>query len=179
MRKRAARVAHGHTPNSPDTLPDMGTQLASTAHRAGGAARFAAVAVRFAAVAVPKTLAVDLALLTSYEDLRPARALSRLKTAPQHDAHPLSFCHTRPGMGTRRSLVLLEAIHDIRRLPRVQDGASSARFVTGSKASAGKRWAPRANTSGTRISRGPVPQHFPCSDASPRPDAAEACGENT
>jgi transposase len=50
-------------------------------------------------------------------------------------------------MGQILSLVLLYAIHDLRRLPRVQDCASYARFVTCRKASAGTR----VGTSGQQI----------------------------
>ena len=45
------------------------------------------------------------------------------------------------------SVVLLYAIHDIARFPRVQDVLSSCRLVTCTKASAGKRY----GTSGTQI----------------------------
>jgi transposase len=52
-----------------------------------------------------------------------------------------------PGLGKILSLVLLYAIHQSDRFPRVQDFASSCRLVKCAKASAGKR----AGTSGTKI----------------------------
>jgi hypothetical protein len=39
LRHRAARMSPVHHPHAPDTLPDIGTNSASHAHRAGGAAR--------------------------------------------------------------------------------------------------------------------------------------------
>jgi transposase len=62
-----------------------------------------------------------------------------VKTATQHDAHTLYWLQTVPGIGTILSLVLLDEIHDIGRLPSVQDFASYARLVKCSKESAGKR----------------------------------------
>ena len=54
---------------------------------------------------------------------------------------------TVPGIGKSLSLVLLYAMHDIARFPRVQDCVSSCRLVTCAKESAGKR----SGTSGTKI----------------------------
>ena len=83
-----------------------------------------------------------MALLTSDDELLRALALSLLTTAQQHDAHTLSRLHTVPGMGKIRSLVLLYAIHDMDRCPRVQDVASSCRLGKCAKASAGTRVGP-------------------------------------
>ena len=52
-----------------------------------------------------------------------------------------------PGIGKILSLVLLYAIHDIARFPRVQDVVSYCRLVKCAKESAGKRY----GTSGTKI----------------------------
>ena len=54
-------------------------------------------------------------------------------------------------MGTILRLVLLDAIHDIARFPRVQDCASSCRLVKCAKASAGTR----VGTSGKQIGHAP------------------------
>jgi len=126
-------------PTASPTCPPWGQQRASQATRDGGAERLAAVAV-------PKTSAVALALLTDAEALRQARACSILKTATQHDAHPLSVFPPRPGLGTIRSRVLRDALQAIRRLPRVQAVASEARFGTCRQDSAGTR----GSTSGTK-----------------------------
>ena len=60
MRTRAELLAQVQNTNSQYTLPEIGTNIAYTANRAG-------VAERFEAPAVHKTLEVDLALLPSYD----------------------------------------------------------------------------------------------------------------
>ena len=62
-RTRGALLAHVHHTNSQDKLPAIGKKIASTANRDG-------VAERCADPAVQKSLAGDLALITSYDALR-------------------------------------------------------------------------------------------------------------
>jgi transposase len=138
--KRAELLAHVHNTNSPYTLPAIGTKIASTAHRDG-------VAERRAEPAVPKSMEVDLALLTSYDERRRDVELPIVKTARHHDAHTLYLRHTVPGIGQMLSRVLLDEIPQITRFPRVQDVGSSCRLVTGAKSSAGKR----LGTAGAKI----------------------------
>ena len=114
--------------------------IASKANRDG-------VAARCADPAVHKSLEVDLALITSDDELLGNVELSILKTARHHDVHTLSLWHTVPGIGTMLSLVLLYAIHDIHRFPRGQDFLASCRLVKWSKESAGTR----LGTSGATI----------------------------
>jgi len=140
MRKRAELLAHVQNTNSQYNLPEIGKKIAYKANRAG-------VAERFEDVAVQKTIEVDLALITYYDDLLKDLELYIRKTAKQHDANTLYLLQTIPGIGKILSLVLLYEIHDIRRFPRVQDFASYARLVTCSKESAGKR----LGTSGKKI----------------------------
>jgi hypothetical protein len=134
-RHRADLLAHGQQTNRPSTLPESGKTIAYQANRAGGAERFADAAV-------PKPSAVALALRTSDAALRTDLALSSRTTAKHHDAPTLSLVPTVPGIGKSLSLGRLDAIHDLRRCPRVQACASSARLVQGSQASAGKRSGP-------------------------------------
>jgi transposase len=54
--------------------------------------------------------------------------------------------HSVPGIGTLLRVGLLDELHDLTRFPRVQDGGSYCRLVTGAQASAGKR----SGTSGTK-----------------------------
>lgn len=77
----------------------MGTPIAYNAHRDG-------VAERFPAPAVPQSLAVDRARMGHDDARRRARALSRLTTAQQDDAHPRSRRRTVPGLGEILSLGL-------------------------------------------------------------------------
>jgi transposase len=88
---------------------------------------------------VPKSIAVDLALMGHDDQLRRDVELSSLTTAKQHNAQTLYLLRTVPGIGEILSLVLLYAIHDITRFPRVQDVLSYCRLVKCTKESAGKR----------------------------------------
>ena len=139
-RKRGALLAHVHNTNSQDNLPAIGKKIASKAHRDG-------VAERFADPAVHKSIAVDLALITSYDELRRDGERTIVKTAKHHDAQTLSLLQTVPGIGKMLRLVLRYAIQQIDRFPRVQDCASSGRLVTCARESAGKR----SGTSGATI----------------------------
>jgi transposase len=140
VRKRAELLSHVQNTNSQYNLPDIGKKIAYKSNRAG-------VAERFNDPAVQKTIEVDLALITYYDELLRDLELSILKTAKQHDAHTLYLLQTVPGIGKILSLVLLYEIHDIDRFPSVQDFASYARLVKCSKESAGKR----VGTSGKKI----------------------------
>ena len=145
MRKRAALLAHIHNTNRQYNLPEMGKKIASKAHRAG-------VAERFPAPAVPPRIAVDLALLGHADPRLRDVALSLLPTAKQQNAQTLSLRRTVPGIGEILSVVLLYEIHDSARFPRVQDGLSSCRLVTCTKAAAGKRY----GTAGTQLGHAPL-----------------------
>jgi transposase len=140
MRKRAELLAHVQNTNSQYNLPEIGKKIAYKANREG-------VAERFADAAVQKTIEVDLALLTYYDELLRDLELSILTTAKQHDANTLYLLQTVPGIGKILSLVLLYEIHDIDRFPRVQDFASYCRLVKCAKESAGKH----LGTSGKKI----------------------------
>jgi transposase len=140
MRKRAELLTHVQQTHCQDNWPEMGKKLASKATRAG-------VAERCPAPAVPKSIEVDLALIDSEDQLLQDLELAMVTTATQHDANTLSLLQTVPGIGTILSLVLLYAMHDMARFPRVQAFVSSGRLVKGAKESAGKRY----GTSGATI----------------------------
>ena len=140
MRQRSELLAHVQNTNSQYNLPEIGKKIAYKANREG-------VAERFDDAAVQKTIEVDLALITYYDELLRDLELSILTTAKQHDANTLYLLQTVPGIGKILSLVLLYEIHDIDRFPRVQDFASYCRLVKCAKESAGKR----LGTSGKKI----------------------------
>jgi transposase len=140
MRKRAELLAQGQNTNSPYHLPEIGKKIASKANREG-------VANRCTDLAVQKNIEVDLALITYDDALLRDLELYILKTAKPHDANPLDLWHTVPGIGNILSLVRLYAIHDIARVPRVQDCVSYGRLGKCAKESAGKR----LGTSGKNI----------------------------
>ena len=139
-RKRAALLAHVQNTNSQYNLPAIGKKIAYKTNRDG-------VAERFADPAVQQSIAVDLALITSYDELLRDVALTIVKTAKPHDAHTLSLLPTVPGIGKSLSLVLRYEIHQIDRFPRGQEFASYCRLVKCAKESAGKRF----GTAGTTI----------------------------
>src|SRR2546426_3966754 len=130
--KRAELLAHVQNTNSQYNLPAIGKKIAYKANRDG-------VAERFADPAVQKSIEVDLALITYYDELLGNVELSILKTARHHDAHTLYLLQTVPGIGKILSLVLLYEIHDIERFPRVQDFVSYCRLVKCARESAGQR----------------------------------------
>ena len=138
--KRAELLAHVQNTNSQYNLPAIGKKIAYKANRDG-------VAERFADPAVQKSIEVDLALITYYDELLRDVERTILNTAKHHDANTLYLLQTVPGIGKILSLVLLYEIHDINRFPRVQDFVSYCRLVTCAKESAGKR----LGTSGTKI----------------------------
>ena len=139
-RKRGELLAHVQHTNSQYNLPAIGKKIAYKANRAG-------VAERFADPAVQKSIEVDLALITYYDELLRDVELSIVKTAKHHDANTLYLLQTVPGIGKILSLVLLYEIHDIARFPRVQDFASYCRLIKCARESAGKR----SGTSGAKI----------------------------
>jgi transposase len=96
---------------------------------------------------VSQTLAVDLALIPSYDQMRSDLELFILKTAKPHDAQTLYLLQTVPGIGKILSLVLLYEMHQIDRFPRGQDFASYCRRIQCAKESGGKR----LGTSGHKI----------------------------
>jgi transposase len=142
MRKRAALLAHVHNTNSQYNLPEIGKQIAYKANRDG-------VADRFADPAVQKTIEVDLALITYYDELLKDLELSILKAAKQHEAQTLYLVQTVPGVGKILSRVLLYEIPDIDRFASGQDFVSYCRLVKWAKEAAGKR----LGTSGKKIGK--------------------------
>jgi transposase len=139
-RKRGELLAHVQNTNSQYNLPAIGKKIAYKTNRDGGAERFADPVVQ-------KSIEVDLALITYYDELLRDVELTIVKTAKHHDAHTLYLLQTVPGIGKILSLVLLYEIHQIDRFPRVQDFASYCRLVKCAKESAGKRF----GTAGTKI----------------------------
>ena len=98
---------------------------------------------------MPQSLAVDLALITYDDELLRDVERTIVNPAKHHDANTLYLRQTVPGIGKIRSLVLLYAIHDVQRFPRVQDFVSYCRLVKCARESAGKRY----GTSGAKIGK--------------------------
>jgi transposase len=105
------------------------------------------VAERCPEPAVQKSIAVDLALLGTSDELLRQLELPLVTPAKQGGANARYLLRTAPGIEKILSLVLLYESHDIRRFPRVQEFVSYYRVVKCAKASAGTR----DGTSGTKI----------------------------
>jgi transposase len=138
--KRAALLAHVQNTKSQYHLPASGKKMADKANREG-------VAERFADPAVHKSIEVDLALITYYDERLRDVELTILNTARPHDAHTRSLLHTVPGIGTMLRLVRRYDIHRLERFPRGQDCVAHCRLVKCAKESNGKR----LGTSGAKI----------------------------
>jgi transposase len=140
MRKRAELLAHIQNTNRQYNLPEISKKLAYKANRDG-------VAERFPEPAVQKGIEVDLALIDSYDRLLTDVELSLVNTAKAHDAQTFYRLRSSPGVGKILSLVILYEIHDIHRVPRVQEFVSDCRLVKCANESAGKRY----GTSGKKM----------------------------
>jgi len=152
MRQRAELLAHVQQTHCQYNLPDIGKKIAYQTNRAG-------VAERFTAPAVPKSIEVDLALIDYDDQLLRDLELAMGTMAKPQDANTLPLLQTAPGIGKILSLVLLHAMHDIARFPRVQDCVSYCRVVKCGKESTGKLY----GTSGTKI--GNAYLQWACSEA--------------
>jgi hypothetical protein len=139
-------------PHSQYHLPAMGNKSASKANREG-------VAERWADAAVHKSIAVDLARITSYDARLRDVARTIVNAAQHHDAHTLSLRQTVPGSGKILCLVLLYDIHAVTRFPRGQDCVSSGRLGQCARAAAGTRY----GTAGATIGKAHL--QWACSDA--------------
>jgi transposase len=133
MRQRAELLAHVQNTNRQYHLPAIRKNIADKANRDG-------LAERFAAPALQKNIEIDLALIGPYAQRLNDVEVCIVPTAKQHDPQTVSRRQSVPGLGKRLSLVLLYAIHDLQRFPRVQDFVSSCRLGKCTKASAGKRY---------------------------------------
>jgi hypothetical protein len=87
MRKRSELLSHVQNTNSQYNLPEIGKKIAYKANREG-------VAERLNDAAVQKTIEVDLALITYYDELLKDLELTILKTAKRHDANTLYLLQT-------------------------------------------------------------------------------------
>lgn len=132
MRRRAALLTHVQPPKSHSNVPALGKNIAAQANREG-------VAARCPDPVAPNSRAVDLALLAYADRLLTALALTLVHTAKAPQAQVVSRLRSIPGVGPLRALVLLDAIHDIQRLPRGQAAVSSCRLVRCAQEAAGNR----------------------------------------
>jgi len=83
-----------------------------------------------------KAVELDISLDDVYDQRIRELELFLVQRAKQHDGTVFQRLRSVPGIGKILAMTILYEIHDIARFPRVQDFASYARLVKGSKESA-------------------------------------------
>jgi len=151
MRKRAELLVHVHNTNSQYNLPEIGKKIAYKANRDG-------VAERFADPAVQKTIEVDLALITYYDELLKNLELSILHTAKQHDAQTLYLLQTVPGIGKILSLGCSTKSTISTALQASKSSSPTHAWSNAAKNQVANVWAPQGKKSATPTSSGPFPK---------------------
>ena len=131
VRKRGQLLAHIQNTRAQYNLPVFGRKLAYRANRTG-------VVEHFPDPSVPKSIAVDLALIDQYDALVIDIELTIVREAKRHNADAFHRLRSVPGIGKVLALTILYEIHDVTRFDRVQEFASYARLVKCKKQSGGK-----------------------------------------
>jgi len=132
VRKRGQLLAHIQNTRAQYNVPVFGRKLAHRANRDG-------VVERFPDPSVQKSIAVDVALIDQYDALVTDLELTIVREAKRHDADAFHRRRSVPGIGKVLALTILYEIHDIARFDRVQEFASYARLIKGTKESGGKK----------------------------------------
>lgn len=131
VRHRARLLAHVQNTHHQYNLASPG-RIVYKSNRAG-------IGPGFADPSTQKSVAVDLALVDVYDGMIRDLELFLVRQAKGHDATAFHRLRTVPGIGKILAMTILYEVHDVGRFPRVQDFASYARLVKGTKESAGKR----------------------------------------
>jgi len=140
VRKRGQLLAHIENTYHQHNLRRPGGRIAYKANREG-------LGIGFADPSTAKTIHVDMALLDSYDEILRDLELFLVRRTKQLDAAAFHRLRSVPGIGKILAMTILYEIHDIGRFDRVQEFASYARLVKGTKSSAGKK----QGTSGGRM----------------------------
>jgi len=139
VRHRARLLAHVQNTHTQYNLAAPG-RIAYKSNREGIGPGFADASTR-------KAVELDLSLVDVYDQRICELELFLVQRAKQHDGTVFQRLRSVPGVGKILAMTILYEIHNIARFPRVQDFASYARLVKGSKESAGKR----KGTSGAKM----------------------------
>ena len=131
VRKRAELLAHIQNTNTQYNLPDFEERVDKTKDRG-------AVIEHFDDPIVQMSVAADVALLESYDEVIRELELFLLHEVRSDHSHDYSLLRSIPGIGEILALTLLYEIDDLSRFERVQDFLSYARLVRGRHESAGK-----------------------------------------
>jgi transposase len=131
VRKRGQLLAHIQNTRAQYNLPAFGRRLAYRANREGVRELFPDASER-------QSIDVDRTLLAQSDTLIAALELTIVREAKRHDADAFHRLRSVPGIGKVLALTILSEIHDITRVDRVQEFASSARRVKCQSSPGGK-----------------------------------------
>ena len=140
MRKRAELLAHIQNTASQYNLQVPLGRIAKAKNRVDLLERFDNPAVRM-------SVAANLDMIDTYDQVLPVLEQEIIKSAKEHDPTAYALLKTIPGVGRIIALNLFYEIEDINRFPRVQDFASYCRLVKCAKESNGKKY----GTAGRKI----------------------------
>jgi len=133
VHKRAEVIAHVVNTNSQYNLPPFGKKLIYAKNR-----KALKIPQRFSEASVRKSIALDVALLDSLDELIGDVELYLQRTVKVDDADTFYRLRSIPGVGKILALVLLYEIHDIKRFAGEGEFLSYARLIRPLKTSAGK-----------------------------------------
>ena len=140
MRKRAELLAHIQNTASQYNLQAPLGRIAKAKNREN-------LLERFDDPAVQMSVAANLDMIETYDQVLAVLEQEIVKSAREHDPTAYALLKTIPGVGRIIALNLLYEIEDINRFPRVQDFASYCRLVKCAKESNGKKY----GTAGKKI----------------------------
>jgi len=140
MRKRAELLAHIQNTASQYNLQTPLGKISRAKNREG-------VLERFEDPAVQMSVAANLDMIETYDQVLALLERGIIKCAKEHDSTSYALLRTIPGVGRIIALNLLYEIEDIRRFPRVQNFASYCRLVKCARESNGKKY----GTAGKKI----------------------------
>jgi transposase len=140
MRKRAELLAHIQNTASQYNLQTPLGKISRAKNREG-------VLERFEDPAVQMSVAANLDMIETYDQVLALLEREIIKCAKEHDSTSYALLRTIPGVGRIIALNLLYEIEDIRRFPRVQNFASYCRLVKCARESNGKKY----GTAGKKI----------------------------
>lgn len=140
VNKRAELLTHIQNTNSQYNLAPFCKKIDRKSNRVG-------IVDCFDDPSVQRSMALDLALIDTYDQELQSLELYIVQSAKSHDANTYYRLRSVPGIGKILSLVILYEIHDINRFEKVGNFLSYARLVKCAKESAGKRY----GTSGSKI----------------------------
>lgn len=140
VRKRAELLTHIQNTNTQYNLPPFEERVDKTTDRG-------AVIDHFDQASVQMSMAADVALLGTYDEVIRDLELFLVHEVRQDHHHEFTLLRSIPGIGEVLALTLIYEIDDLQRFARVQDFLSYARLVKGRHESAGKT----TKTTGSKI----------------------------